>query len=177
MDNRRNRPEASEDLSLERLQDLLDTYGAASDRWPAEDRDSALALIANSTEARAAMRVASALDRALDGIPAPQPSGALSRRLAALDPAAVRRTAPAWRLAPFDVVRAFRVGRPAAMAASALAGLVVGFLLGAQVGVAPPPDVPANLAILEDGGLAPEPFGLEQEDAWTDEGVLALALH
>jgi hypothetical protein len=52
-------------MSLTRLEHILEAYGADPRRWPASERDAALALLDRSTEAR--MRVAEA--RRLDSIP------------------------------------------------------------------------------------------------------------
>ena len=178
MQNRRDDTGSAPGEALARLQALLDTYGAAERRWPADQRDSARALISASAEAREAVRQAAALDRALDSVAEPPHSPALQRRLAALDPTAAVAPAATWRTTAFDALRQYLAGRPAAMAVSAMAGLVVGVLVGTQLVVPPPPDLSANLAFLEEGGLAPiEPFVVEQEEGWTDEGVLALALH
>lgn len=178
MRNRRDDTSSAPDEKLARLQALLDTHGAASQRWPADERENARALIKSSAEARAAVHQAAALDRALDSVAAPPPSVTLQRRLAALDPTATALPAASWRATAFESVRRYLAGRPAAMAVSAMAGLVVGIVVGTQLAVSPPPDLSANLAILEEGGLAPiEPFVVEPEEGWTDEGVLALALH
>ena len=178
MRNRRDDMGAVPGQPLARLQALLDTYGAAGQRWPADQRESARALIKASAEARAAVRQAAALDRALDSVIAPPASAELQQRLAALDPTAVAPPAASWRATAVAAVRQYLAGRPAAMAASAIAGLVVGVIVGTQLAVTPQPNLSANLAILEEGGLAPiEPFVVEPDEGWTDEGVLALALH
>src|SRR6266702_3414702 len=39
-------------MTLQRLQQLLDAYGADPERWPAEERLAALALLAHSPEAQ-----------------------------------------------------------------------------------------------------------------------------
>ena len=79
--------------------------------------------------------------------------------MAALDPTAVAPPAASWR-------------------ATAVAGLVVGVIVGTQLAVTPQLNLSSNLAILEEGGLAPiEPFVVEPDEGWTDEGVLALVLH
>jgi len=40
-------------MTLQRLQQLLDAYGANPERWPLEERAAALALLEHSTEAQA----------------------------------------------------------------------------------------------------------------------------
>jgi hypothetical protein len=90
---------SQEAMSIARLQAILDAYGAAPRRWPAAERAAAEALLAASGEARALRDRAAALDRALEGPEAPQPSSALR---AAILQAAPMRTGAAeapslWR--------------------------------------------------------------------------------
>ena len=61
-------------LTIERLRALLDAYGASPDRWPPDEREPALALLAQSTEAQALQVEAARLDALLDLVPARQPS-------------------------------------------------------------------------------------------------------
>jgi len=53
-------------VTLDRLAQLLDAYGAESARWPEHERAAALQLIAASPEAQAMQRTALELDAALD---------------------------------------------------------------------------------------------------------------
>lgn len=53
-------------MTLKELQGLLDTHGAAPERWPADRRQAALDLLAQSAEARAMRDGAAAFDRILD---------------------------------------------------------------------------------------------------------------
>jgi hypothetical protein len=78
-----NRPSVT---TLQRLQQLLDAYGANPERWPAEERVAALALLAHSTEARAQRDEAARLDALLDLVPVVHPSAELARRLLAAAP-------------------------------------------------------------------------------------------
>lgn len=73
-------------MTLGRLRDLLDVYGASATRWPAEERAAALALLGESSEARALQAVAARLDAALDLVPALQPSPDLVARVLAEAP-------------------------------------------------------------------------------------------
>jgi hypothetical protein len=86
-------------LSPARFRALLDAYGAAPERWPAADRAAALALLAESPEAREQQAHAARLDALLDMVAAPEPSAELRARVLAQSPA-VRpqlRRAPARR--------------------------------------------------------------------------------
>src|SRR5262249_45242410 len=53
-------------MTIDRLQTILDAYGAAPARWPEAEREAALTLIAQSAQARAAVTAASALDASID---------------------------------------------------------------------------------------------------------------
>lgn len=101
-------------ISRQRFADLAEAYGGDMARWPAAERVGAAAFVASAPdEAAAILAAARALDAWLDALPAPAgPSELLARRLlkAAPKPAAALG-ASAW----------------AAMAASALIGVVVGF--------------------------------------------------
>src|SRR5260221_3806375 len=75
-------------MTLARLRALLDAYGARVERWPDDERESALALLAASVDAQAECAAAARIDALLDTIPAPQPSDDLIRRALAGAPAA-----------------------------------------------------------------------------------------
>ena len=61
-------------MTLDRLSTLLDCYGAAPERWPADERQSALALLETSAEARALRATAASLDGALSVMQPPPAS-------------------------------------------------------------------------------------------------------
>jgi hypothetical protein len=86
------------DITQERLEQLLDAYGGAPERWPHAERAAAERLIAASPAARACWDKAAALDRLLDALPAEQPDPRLAARVLAAAPRAPRPTrARAWR--------------------------------------------------------------------------------
>ena len=62
------------EVDHDRLEALLEAYGADPERWPAAERDQAVALLASSAEARALQREAATLDRMLDLAAPPAPS-------------------------------------------------------------------------------------------------------
>lgn len=127
--------ERKSDMDMRRLEVLLDAYGADPARWPAAERAAALALLATDPAARAWLEQARRLDRALDALPpAPAPAGDLAARIRAAaqqhdaapavpaptplaGPVAANSNRPAWRF-------------PAALVASALFGLWLGFATG-----------------------------------------------
>ncbi len=116
-------------MEMKRFRGLLDTYGAAPERWPEDDRAAAAALLADSEDARTLRREAASLDDALDLVEAPAPSPELARRVEELvyhQPAA----AAARSLAKPSLVHRLRIWRvawrPAVLAASGALGLAVG---------------------------------------------------
>ncbi len=70
-------------ITRQRLQELLDAYGADPTRWPAEERAAALALLARSAEARTFQENAAHLDRLLDLSPSVQPAPEFMQRVIA----------------------------------------------------------------------------------------------
>ncbi len=132
-------PERDEErMDMARLAEILDAYGADPRRWPADERDPALALLSESDEARALRDAAASLDTLLDLSYAPSPAPALMAAiLAAAQPIGWRR----W-LADF-----WPVG-PAWQPVSALAAAVV---LGIAVGAGAPEIVLPDAA---DGAIA-----------------------
>ena len=67
----------SETMTLERLRALIAAYSSKPAKWPAAERAAAEALLARSSEARAALAEAEPLDTLLDAVPALAPSPAL----------------------------------------------------------------------------------------------------
>jgi hypothetical protein len=114
-------------MSLDRLREILEAYGAGAERWPAADRGAMLALLNHSSEARALRDRAYALDRVLDRMDAPPPSESLFDAVAAMRPAAPRSTKRA-RIAPLG-----RFLLPSALAASIAVGVFIGFGVGNYV--------------------------------------------
>ena len=101
-------------MSLERLRVILDAYGARADHWPPSEREAALALLADSGEARTLCDEAARLDAALDLLPAPEMPGDLLARVLAAAPGAGarRRTRHWWRAAvalPLAAAAAFMI--------------------------------------------------------------------
>ncbi|MFV3073867.1 hypothetical protein [Niveispirillum fermenti] len=120
-------------MGMATFRSLLEQYGAAPDRWPAEWRGPAQALLASTREAHAALRQAAALDGLLDMAPRPDTgadrvarvvAGALAD-LPARQP--VRRPPPfAQRLRRWVDTLAPVWPRTAGLAACTAAGILVG---------------------------------------------------
>lgn len=79
-----DRPYGSVDR--ERLAAILDAYGADADRWPAEEREGALALIRDDALARSLRERAALLDAVLAAAPDADPPPALVERILAAAP-------------------------------------------------------------------------------------------
>ncbi|MFO7482162.1 hypothetical protein [Oceanibaculum nanhaiense] len=120
-------------MDLQRLEALLDAYGADPARWPAAERTAAQALLAADPDAQAQLEQTRQLDRALDALPpAPAPAGDLAARIRA---AARHQDAPAAPVAPIPAPIPANGNRAPwrftmALAASAVIGLWLGFAAG-----------------------------------------------
>jgi len=110
-------------VTLERLKTVLDAYGGAPARWPADERAGLLALIRREPAARAMLDEAGSLDALLAEAPgAPPPDAALMARLmgaAQNTPAPVLRPLLDW---------SWLWPRMTGLAAAAVLGFVVGVI-------------------------------------------------
>ncbi|MBW2452916.1 MAG: hypothetical protein JRI68_00300 [Deltaproteobacteria bacterium] len=139
-------PDRSAPMSLERFEDLLDVYGASPDRWPADERDGGLALLADDAHAQQLVATAQALDDLLDAAPSEEPSAALRSRVLAAAPERPltwrarldQFTAQLWPFTP-------RWQPATGLAAAALLGIVVGTAVPETAAASEPVDV-AELA-------------------------------
>lgn len=103
-------------MTPDRFSQLCDSYGADIRRWPAAERDAAMAYAASNPAARQKLDAAAGLDRLLDTHAVPLPGAALRERIVASGPRA------AWH-------KAALVWRSAGLAGLGLAGAVAGALL------------------------------------------------
>ena len=103
--------DGSPSMTLARLRTLLDAYGAVPDRWPANERAAALALLSASAEAQALQAAAAELDSALDLVATPPPSPELFARALANAP----RNRP-WPVRRWLLVAAVPLAAAAALA-------------------------------------------------------------
>lgn len=138
-------------MTLDRLQTILDAYGGNPERWPADEREAAIALIANSPEARRMVNAAAPLDRALAAFANPAENAINPLKLVAAITAQPQRPPAA---AMPNAAERFVIRWPnfAGLAAAAIAGFVVGWT-GIDQRVLPPPNAPAA----DNGELAGDP--------------------
>lgn len=136
-------PTRDQEAALQRLRDVLDTFGADDARWPMSSRAELEAVLERSADARALLREARALDALLDQAPALDRArmDALAIRIVGAATASSQRTPeavpperggdvvrfPQRRQAP--VSSAWREG-PARTAALLAASLLMGIFAG-----------------------------------------------
>jgi hypothetical protein len=83
-------------LSLARLRELLDAYGADAARWPENERAAARELCASDAQAQALLTQAQALDALLDQAPSYEPSPVLAARVAEIPLRTTRASDLRW---------------------------------------------------------------------------------
>ena len=93
----------SSQMTLERLQELLQVHGGDPERWPEAERQQALALCERDPEAAVLYRSARVLDGLLSEALSPEPSAQLVRRVAEI-PIRHPRAAPERMWWPFGGV-------------------------------------------------------------------------
>jgi hypothetical protein len=145
-------------MTPERFRHITEAYGASPERWPAGERDAALALLnAGDALALAALAEARALDGMLDAHAVAAPSPELARRIVASAPARPARAF--WRQPRIWFSGAGFVGAGAA-------GVAAGALLVSLLAPAPaPPDNPHGWFEQSYSGTA---FGGASSD-WSDQ--------
>lgn len=163
----------TETMSLQRLQALLDRYGAAPERWPAAERNAAASLIANAPEARKMQQDAARLDNLLDSVEPPAPAPGLVAKIAEIGATPPRkgfmaRLRAAWLGGP---VFTHPAARPAAFAAVGLFGLLIGAALPRgevpwDASVSAP--VSAPVSALVDSRAAPATERLAAPPTWDE---------
>lgn len=132
-------------ITLTRLAEILDAYGADPDSWPLEDRVAALELLAQSAEARALAHRARNLDALLGTAPLNLPPRPVAESLVARIVAQI----PAAEVLTFSRAAKVSWGWPnwTALAAAAVAGLIVGWSgLNIGAGYAAGSELPDPLA-------------------------------
>lgn len=133
------------EMTLERLTEIVEAYGASPLRWPVAEREAAKALLAREPHARALADDARKLDAFLDAAPDGLASDALVSRIMAARPRAVPTKAgniargqssggSLWRAL---VQTVWPYGSPAfpagALAASVMLGVTLGLALPSAV--------------------------------------------
>ena len=158
---------------LTRLVEVLDTFGADPNRWPAAERTVLEAFVKADKSAAELFIEAKALARVMDAAPAGSASAALSARIVAAaleDPA---REATVVPLAPtrrqagqtFSIRRAASMWPAAALAASFAFGLYMGI---AGIGGTAVEDV-LRVAVTESSGNDADSFSWLEDSAGADE--------
>ncbi len=108
-------------MTLERFEDLAETYGGEIARWPEGERETARALLAaNAARLSPVLTAAAQLDRLLDLAPAQTVDAALLGRLIAAAPR-TPNTARRWIAG---------LGAALGLSAAAFAGIAVGVAVG-----------------------------------------------
>jgi anti-sigma-K factor RskA len=141
----------TEKMTLERLRAVIEAYGTSPARWPAEERETAAALLAESAAARALVTEAAPLDALLDAVPAVTPTAAMRAAILVLAPRAAPRPGDGWR-GLIEALGGWRLAG-AVLAASLVLGIVSGgwLLTGATTTTESSPDL-LQLALLDDSG-------------------------
>lgn len=130
-----------------RLQELLASYGADPARWPAPEREAALALLQASPAARALRDEAAALDAALDRWTVPAPGPALAAQVLAGAPRPSRERL-SWLRRLWHELGGWRLAAPAFAASVALGALLPAWL--EQVEDLPDEDLIAALQLFDE---------------------------
>lgn len=136
-----------QELSLERLETLLDCHGGDLRRWPADERIAAERLLAQSAAARALKAQAEALDAALDDYAVAPPDPQLRVRLLAAH--AQRAERCAWLRQLWRDLGGWRLAGPA-FAASLALGAIVPALLDQGGSDLPDEDLIAAMQLIDE---------------------------
>ena len=141
----------TEKMTLERLRAVIESYGTSTARWPAEERETAAALLAESAAARALVTESAPLDALLDAVPAVTPTAAMRAAILAMAPRAAQRPGEGWR-GLIDALGGWRLAG-AVLAASLVLGILSGGWLstGTTITAKSSPDL-LQLALLDDSG-------------------------
>lgn len=130
---------AGRQITKERLEAIIASYGSDPERWPEAERHGALALL-ESGEAVAALHDAARLDALLDGAERPQPSNMLKANLlegaanslaSQSVPGPARQSGWAWRAG--GVLDAFANLKPLALGSMMAPVLALGIWIGASL--------------------------------------------
>jgi hypothetical protein len=140
-------------MTLERLQAIIDAYGTSAIRWPADERQAAEALLAESAAARTLLAQAVDLDELLDVAPALIPTPQLRAAILAAAPRSAMpsrfgRLGDAWRMVWSEFAISPVIGP--ILAASLVLGFVAGGYLAGAPAVEGVPDL-LQLALYDDG--------------------------
>ncbi|MEM1401170.1 MAG: hypothetical protein AAGF58_14885 [Pseudomonadota bacterium] len=120
-------------MDSDRFRQLLESYGANLDRWPSEEKQAALDLLARSTELQDLQRQSRELDLLLDAWEVPSPSPELYQSVLPPKSVAIRKPVKAFLIEKLMDGMSGWIVRP--MAATAMAASIVasGFFTGYMV--------------------------------------------
>lgn len=135
------------ELSLERLETLLDCHGGDLRRWPPSERAAAERLLAGSAAARALKAQAEALDAALDDYAVAPPDPQLRARLVSAQ--APRADRAGWLRELWRDLGGWRLAGPA-FAASLALGAIVPALLDQGGSDLPDEDLIAAMQLIDE---------------------------
>jgi hypothetical protein len=131
-------------MTAEEFDELLDGRGPNIDRWPSELALDARRLLANSAQARARLKEASALDALLDDAMSAAPLSTAAVRGRVLEAVARHATLPSWW---GWFVGGTGIRRPLAIVA-ALIPLCLGFAFGIYEPTAANEDLASDVSLL-----------------------------
>jgi hypothetical protein len=137
-------------MEIERFKALIDAYGAAVARWPADEREAALSFAETDAEARRLLQDEAALDRLLDAADTLPATRALEDRILAAFPERPPQTRRRWLAALAE-----HWIPSAAIACSLALGLLLGAALPGLVGIGETGVDPAQIAL---GGFDADPL-------------------
>ena len=129
---------AQQEMTHERLIEIIGAYGASPGRWPDSERQEAEVLLARMPELQAGLEVAAEIDCWLDAAPVSAPSDALVSRLMAARPrpatgSLTRASRPARGRLRELIDAVWPYGSPAVPAGLMLASAAFGILIGVSM--------------------------------------------
>jgi hypothetical protein len=141
-------------VSLERFAVLVESYGASPESWPEDEREGALRLLDQSTEAVRMHQEAQALDLWLDAAPDVEPSAALQARVLDAAPKPEATWSERWSRVIATVWPFGPTWQPAtALAAAAVLGLTFGLAAPEQTEVSSEGEMVVAEVMLDTGDL------------------------
>ena len=119
----------AQNITIERVLELLETYGASPQSWPEEERAAAEILLRDKPlEFEAALAAARALDAMFDEHIGPEPSKDLAAKILAHAPHVQKKRSQRHVL--FDLLSVFRKRRAQLSTGAVFGGLAISFVSG-----------------------------------------------
>mgnify|MGYP005810166613 CR=1 FL=1 len=126
------------EMTLGRLSEIIDAYGASPARWPEGERAAAEALLERSEEARRLAGAAADLDLLLDLAPSAEPSADLAARIMAARPRPAPGFAPRMAARPSGWRAFAQLVWPYGSPTVPVGALALSIMLGAGLGAGLP---------------------------------------